>query len=76
MITTLDNLGLLKLIFDMRGSIIPTILPKMLFAFIVAIAASLNIHVDILKGYHLEFGTFTARIVDISLLLGFHSNEL
>lgn len=68
-----------QLCFEMRGSIVPAIMPKIIFSVALGIFANLAMVLDLFGQntdsiISLELGPFAALGVAISLFLGFHNN--
>jgi len=79
MIVKNPNLGFLGLLLEMRGSIVPAILPHIVCSALLGVVACLltetnYLHPTAADALKLEFGPFTALGVAISLFLGFHNN--
>lgn len=79
MIVKQKQLGFFQLLLEMRGSIVPAIMPKVVFFTCVAVFACLALSLNLFgkntsELLRLEFGPFTALGVAISLFLGFHNN--
>lgn len=80
MIVKDKNLGFFKLLCEMRGSIVPTILPQIVFAAFLGVLAKLILMFDLFGSntkdvMYMEFSPFAALGVAISLFLGFHNNS-
>eukprot|EP00979_Chaetoceros_neogracilis_P016289 scaffold7604_cov255-Chaetoceros_neogracile.AAC.1 len=79
MIVKPKELGFFKLLLEMSGSVVPAIMPKIMFATGIGLFACLALSLDLFGEntsdvLSLEFGPFTALGVAISLFLGFHNN--
>ena len=62
---------------EMRGSIVPAILPKIFISFLIGLLASFIVEYDILgKDKHItfDFSPFAGLGIAISLFLGFYNN--
>jgi len=65
MIVKPNDLGFFRLLLEMRGSIVPAILPEIIFFSLVGVFACLALSLDIFgsstdRFFRLEFGPFTA----------------
>lgn len=79
MIVKPKQYGFFGLLLEMRGSVIPAIMPKIIFAVCVGVVVTLVLSMDLLgedtdEILSLNFTPFTALGVAISLFLGFHNN--
>ncbi len=79
MIVKNHEMGSFRLLFDLRGSIIPAIMPKIIFFALLGVVANLILSQDLFgrstdEALYLELGVFTVLGVAISLFLGFHNN--
>jgi len=80
MIVKDKNLSFFKLLCEMRGSIVPTILPQIVFAAFLGVLAKLILMFNLFGSntkdvMYMEFSPFAALGVAISLFLGFHNNS-
>lgn len=79
MIVKRHDMSFLAFLIEMRGSIVPDILPHILFSALLGVVACILIktelvHTSVSDAVTLSFGPFTALGVAISLFLGFHNN--
>ena len=79
MIVKGDRLGFFGLLVEMRGSIVPAIMPHIIFSALLGVLACIltettYIHSSTADALRIGFGPFTALGVAISLFLGFHNN--
>jgi predicted membrane chloride channel (bestrophin family) len=81
MIVKDKNLSFLMLLVEMRGSIVPAIMPHIIISAMLGVVACillktkyLNLEDQTVDALKLSFGPFTALGVAISLFLGFHNN--
>ena len=79
MIVKRHDIGFLGLLVEMRGSIVPAIMPHIICSALLGLGICFLITTDYLdssatEALKLSFGPFTALGVAISLFLGFHNN--
>lgn len=79
MIVKQNNLSFLQLLTEMRGSIVPAILPHIILSALSGVLACILLNTEFLHeqaadALKISFGPFTALGVAISLFLGFHNN--
>lgn len=72
-------MGFFQLLVEMRGSVVPAIMPKIIFSAVLGVFANLVLTLDLFGRktdsiMALELGPFAALGVAISLFLGFHNN--
>ena len=79
MIVKQEKLGFFGLLIEMRGSIVPAIMPHIISSALLGVIACIltetgYLHSDAADALTIGFGPFTALGVAISLFLGFHNN--
>lgn len=79
MIVKRHDIGFIGLLIEMKGSIVPAIMPHIICSALLGVLACFLISTDYFgssaaEALKLSFGPFTALGVAISLFLGFHNN--